>query len=181
MEWNRWLFSAQFTVIGLALPGPSPFRSTMTLQQQKSSCGPPCVDFPDVLREERRIDKVPSTSCSLQNSAQLSLTKTRGGIVFIIPPTQPGPWISTTVNTIHHITHSLRKPKGLHGAPARNRWPASRCRLPGETSPSLRNPQSHWGHWARLQGGDGMGLQIRRPTPGRAGAQPSRGGVARRW
>lgn len=68
---TEWLFSAQFKMIGLTPPGPSPFRSTADFSTtQKQLWAPQCQPSRCVLREERPIYKVPSTSvpfkCKLQ-------------------------------------------------------------------------------------------------------------------
>lgn len=82
---TKWLFSAQFKMIGLAPPCSSPFRSTMGFMTTKKQLWVPlCQPSRCFLREERLIYKVPSTSCSLQNSAQETLGKMGGGMVFII-------------------------------------------------------------------------------------------------
>lgn len=84
---TKWLFSAQFKMIGLAPPCSSPFRSTTDFMTTKKQLWVPlCQPSRCFPREERSIYKVPSTSCSLQNSAQETLEKMGGGMVFIISP-----------------------------------------------------------------------------------------------
>lgn len=106
---------------------------------------PPCQPSRCFLGEERRIYKVPSTSCSLQTSAQETLERTAEGWFSLYPP--PSLWFLKSVfrlTQLHQIIHSLPKPEGPSGSgPQAPGW-----LLGGHHSPHLEEPPSG-GRWGK--------------------------------
>ena len=86
---TKWPLSAQFKMIGLALPCSNPFCSMTDFKTTRSSCGPLHVNLPDVFSEKKDIFIESLYFSFSSQSSSRSIEKIRVGCFYHTPYTYP--------------------------------------------------------------------------------------------